>query len=127
MGAVTTIPGQTGEFEVDSPVSAGAPLHYRFTGPPGRNVYVTYSSVYTPVFDPVFHGMSVVPLDSPTVFVSTLPPSGELEVDVSYGNLLEPGDQARVIYLQAKLYDPDSGWGVLGTPSALVVVQDPCP
>lgn len=125
-GTLTTIPGQTGEFSVGSPVQAGAPLHYRFSGPPGRNVYVTYSSTYAPVFDAEFHGMSVVPLGSPTVLAGMLPASGELEMDVSFGNLLEPGSQARVIYMQAKLYDPLSGWGVLGTPSVLVVVDDPC-
>lgn len=125
-GTLVTLPGQTGEFSVDSPVAARAPLHYRFRGPPGWRAFVTYASEYTPVFDPVFHGMSVVPLDSPTVFVGTLPASGVLETDVPAGNLLDPGAEARVFYMQAKFYDLTTGRGVLGTPSALVIVQDPC-
>jgi hypothetical protein len=125
-GTPTTLPGKTGEFSVDSPVSAGSPLHYKFEGPPGWRVFVTYASEYTPVFDPTFRGMSVVPLDSPTVFVGTLPASGLLEVIQPAGNLFELGSAARVFYMQAKLYDPSSGIGVLGTPSALVVIRDPC-
>jgi hypothetical protein len=126
-GTLTTMPGQTGEFSVNSPVLAGAPLHFRFTGPPGWRAFFTYGFEYVSVFDPLFHGMSVVPLDSPTIFVGTLPASGTLETDVSYGNLLQPGAEARLIYLQAKFYDLSTCRGVLGTPSALVVVRDPCP
>jgi hypothetical protein len=126
VGTLTQLRGRTGEFSVDSPVRAGAPIRFRFKGPPGWKAFVTYSSEYTPTFDPRSKGMSVVPLISPTLFVGTIPPSGELIVTRSYGNLVEPGSEARVIFLQAKFYNPDNCTAVLGTPSVLVVYED-CP
>lgn len=126
-GSPDPLSGQTGEFNVGSPVSVGSPLLYSFKGPPGQRAFVTWATEYTPAFDPSFRGVSVVPLASPTVFVGELPASGLLDVVVPAGNLLELGSEARVFYMQAKFYDPDTGIGVLGTPSALVVVRDPCP
>jgi len=125
-GTLTRLRGRTGEFSVHSPARAGLAIRYHFKGPPGWKVFVTYALEYEPTYDPALHGMSVVPLDSRTVFLGTLPASGELEVRKSYGNVLEPGSEARVIYVQAKFHDPSTCYSVLGTPSVLVVVQD-CP
>jgi len=124
---LVTLTGQTGAFQVDTPVDAGDPLHFTFQGPPGWEVYIALSDEYAPEYDAPLHGMSVVPPEQQVRFLGVLPPSGVLDLTQSYGDLVDPADGARVIFVQAKFHDPVADYPVLGTPSAVVVVRDPCP
>lgn len=124
---LTTVPLETGEYWIDSPIEAGAPVTFHARGPSGWKVFVRASSECVPGYSSVFHGYALLPISLPSTFLGVLPASGELDVTQSFGNLLEPGAEARVLYLQADFYDPITEITVLGTPSALVVYRDPCP
>lgn len=126
-GSVTILRGKTGEFSLDSPVRAGSPLRFRIKGPPGRKVFVSYAFDQMPRFDQPRKGLSVVPAGTPDQFIGLLPASGQLDITRSFGDLLDPGTQAAVFFVESQFYDPITCSIVLGSPSALVVVRDPCP
>jgi hypothetical protein len=49
-----------------------------------------------------------------------------IDVTQSFGDLVPRGAEAAVFFVQVKLYNPANGALILGAPSAVVVVDDPC-
>jgi hypothetical protein len=124
-GSVSTLPGTIGGYSVTSAVESGVPATLTFTGPAGWNVLLTYSYRHAPELDATTDAWSVVPVDSPTLFVGAMPASGTLQIALPFH--LPPARHAAVLYTQAKLYDTVAGNGFLAEPSALLVYRDPCP
>lgn len=54
-----------------------------------------------------------------------MPLSGELQTTVPFS--LPHNELAKVLYSQAKLYDPATGTPYLASASALLVLREPCP
>jgi hypothetical protein len=124
-GTRTHLPGRVGSYSVASPVSSGTPATLEFSGPPGWDVFLTYSVAYAPEYVPERNGFSVVDPESPLLFIGSLPLSGTLQIAVPFQ--LPLGAKAGVFYSQMKLYDPATDSAYLAEPSALLVVKDPCP
>lgn len=123
-GIVTNLTGEVGAYTITSPLLSGGSAELTFRGPAGWNVFLTYSDEYVPVYVPEFKGYSVVDPDAATIFIGMMPLSGELTTTVPFR--LAPSELAKVLYSQAKLYDPTTGTPYLAAPSAMLVMREPC-
>jgi hypothetical protein len=125
-GLHTPLGGRTGACRVASPVASGQPVALEVDGPPGFRVFLTYARELAPVYVPERKGYSVVDPNSPLAFLGTVPSSGVLALTLPFPPLGR-FEQAAVYHLQAKLYDPQGDEAILGAPTTLFVLRDPCP
>jgi hypothetical protein len=125
LGSKTELQGDVGDYSITGTVQSGGSAQLVFRGPPGWNVFLTYSGEYAPVYLPEFKGYSVVDPNSPTIFIGQMPLSGQLTTSVPFR--LPRNELAQVLYSQAKFYDLNTGQPYMGSASAMLVLREPCP
>ena len=119
-GSVTTLPGTSRDFTVNSPARVGQPLTLSFAGAPGDQVWMFYGLFPADVLAPQFSGALLVGNPNQLAPLGALPGSGTLTLNLTVPTF-PAAFESLALVLQSAFRS--GGQTILSDPARLVLLN----